>query len=237
MSTYLPAFMFVLLVVLLFSGIPVGLVLAGTGLLFAIIGAAYGLCDVNSIFSLYTKRVFDNCLETQLLIAVPLFVVMGMILERGGLIEDLLKTCERLLGRLRGGLALAVIMVGALLAASTGIVGATVVTMTVMALPIMLRSGYNKGLACGTIAASGTLGQIIPPSIVLILLADQMQASAGDFFQGAMLPGMLLVLLYALYVVLRGWWKPADAPVPSGDDTQQAICMGEVCRVYCRRLR
>lgn len=214
---WLPLSMFGCLMLLLMSGMPVALALGGTGLLYTLLACLTQDLAAQQILGPFVKNTFENCIDQEMLISIPLFVLMGNILEQSGLAKDLLTLSERALGRLRGGLALAVLAVGTLLAASTGIVGATVVTLTVMALPVMKQAGYAPGFAAGTIAASGTLGQIIPPSLVLILLADQLNASAGDFFQGALLPGLLLVAGYALYIGIRAWLRPQDAP-PTPDD-------------------
>lgn len=152
------------------------------------------------------------------LLAVPLFVFMGVILEKSGLAEELLSTMGRLFGRVRGGLAISVVMVGALLAATTGVVGASVVTMAVIALPAMLNRGYAPSLASGTIAASGTLGQIIPPSIILILLGDVIGVPVGELFIGAVIPGMMLIVAYMAYIAFTAWRHPQMAPAITNDD-------------------
>jgi len=162
-------------------------------------------------FNLLPLRIWGRMTNVTLA-AVPLFVFMGVMLERSGLAEELLETMGLLFGRLRGGLAISVVVVGALLGASTGIVGATVVTMGLLAVPTMLRRGYQKELATGTVSASGTLGQIIPPSIVLVLIGDIVGVSVGDLFIGAVLPGLLLVGLFILYIVLNAIFRPATAP-------------------------
>jgi tripartite ATP-independent transporter DctM subunit len=152
------------------------------------------------------------------LLAVPLFVFMGVALEKSGIAEELLETMALLFGHLRGGIAISVVVVGAILAASTGIVGASVITMGMISLPTMLRRGYDKQLICGTICASGTLGQIIPPSIILILMGDIMGVSVGDLYIGAVLPGFVLVGLYVIYLAVVSWWKPSLAPaIPAGE--------------------
>ena len=183
---YLPAWMFLALTILLMAGFPVTFTLMGTALVFGLIGFGW------SFFNLLPLRIW-GVMTNVTLIAVPLFVFMGVMLERSGLAEELLDTMGLLFGRLRGGLAISVVVVGALLGASTGIVGATVVTMGLLAVPTMLRRGYQKELATGTVAASGTLGQIIPPSIVLVLIGDIVGVPVGDLFMGAVLPGMVLV--------------------------------------------
>ena len=174
---YLPAWMFLALTILLMAGFPVTFTLMGTALVFGLIGFGW------SFFNLLPLRIW-GVMTNITLIAVPLFVFMGVMLERSGLAEELLDTMGLLFGRLRGGLAISVVVVGALLGASTGIVGATVVTMGLLAVPTMLRRGYQKELATGTVAASGTLGQIIPPSIVLVLIGDIVGVPVGRPFHG-----------------------------------------------------
>lgn len=215
------------------SGFPVAFVLGGVSLLVAGLGLLLGNFDASFLQAL-PNRLFDT-LSSQTLLAVPLFVFMGVMLERSKLAEDLLTSVAALFGRRRGGLVVAVIMVGAILAASTGIVGATVVTMGLIALPVMLRNGYDPKLATGAIAASGTLGQIIPPSIVLVLLGDTLgnayqraqlaqgnyapdSISVGDLFAGALLPGLGLVLLYLAYSLWVAWRHPDHAPALVSDE-------------------
>jgi tripartite ATP-independent transporter DctM subunit len=202
---YLPAWMFLALTILLMAGFPVTFTLMGTAMCFGLIGFGWGF------FNLLPLRIW-GVMTNVTLIAVPLFVFMGVMLERSGLAEELLDTMGILFGRLRGGLALSVVVVGALLGASTGIVGATVVTMGLLAVPTMLRRGYQKELATGTVSASGTLGQIIPPSIVLVLIGDIVGVSVGDLFMGAVFPGLLLVGLFGTYIMLVSWLKPEWAP-------------------------
>jgi len=202
---YLPAWMFLALTILLLFGFPVTFTLMGTALTFGLIGFGW------AFFNLLPLRIWGIMTNVTLL-AVPLFVFMGVMLERSGLAEDLLDTMGLLFGRLRGGLAISVIIVGALLGASTGIVGATVVTMGLLAIPTMLKRGYQKELAAGTVAASGTLGQIIPPSIVLVLIGDIVGVPVGDLFMGAVLPGLVLVGLYIIYILLIAKIKPEWAP-------------------------
>lgn len=202
---YLPAWMFLAMTILLMAGFPVTFTLLGTALGFGLIGFGW------SFFDLYPLRVW-GVITNVTLIAVPLFVFMGVMLERSGLAEELLDTMGLLFGRLRGGLAISVVVVGALLGASTGIVGATVVTMGLLAVPTMLRRGYQKELATGTVSASGTLGQIIPPSIVLVLIGDIVGVSVGDLFIGAVLPGFILVFLYILYILVAAYLRPGIAP-------------------------
>jgi len=219
--------MFAAVCALLMFGYPVAFTLAGTALLFAAIGTIVGTFDPSFLEAL-PGRLFGT-VSNVTLIAVPLFVLMGVVLEKSRVAEELLESMAALLGRLRGGLAISVVLVGALLAASTGIVGATVVTMGLLSLPTMLRAGYAPSIATGTICSTGTLGQIIPPSIALVLLGDilssayqqaQLQlnvfnpqtVSVGDLFVGAIFPGMILVALYCLYLFLVALVKPDSVP-------------------------
>ncbi|MCP3675903.1 MAG: TRAP transporter large permease subunit [Gammaproteobacteria bacterium] len=227
MIEFMPLLMFLIVCIVLMLGYPVALSLAGTALIFAFFGSYFEIMDVG-ILSALPNRMF-GIINNQTLVAVPLFVFMGAMLERARIAENMLSSMALLFGGLRGGLGLSVTLVGMMLAASTGIVGATVVTMGLLSLPVMLKNGYDKGLATGIICASGTLGQIIPPSIVLVLLGDvlssayqQAQAQAGiyppkvvsvgDLFMGAIVPGMLLVFCYLLYIGFIAWKNPVAAP-------------------------
>ncbi|HEB94616.1 MAG TPA: TRAP transporter large permease subunit [Gammaproteobacteria bacterium] len=192
-------------VALLLLGYPVAFTLGAVALLFG--GVLLGL----DFFALLPLRIW-GIMTNFTLLAVPLFVFMGVILEKSGLAEELLETMSRLFGQLRGGMGVSIVLVGALLAATTGVVGATVVTMAVIALPVMLRHGYKPELATGTIAASGTLGQIVPPSIVLILLGDIVGVPVGQLFAAAVIPGGLLIVLFIIYVLLVARWRPDSAP-------------------------
>jgi tripartite ATP-independent transporter DctM subunit len=202
--------MFLGLVVFLLLGYPVAFALAANGLLFAAIGIAGGHFDLSLLHAL-PERVY-GIVANPTLLAIPFFAFMGLILERSGMAEDLLDTIGQLFGALKGGLAYAVVLVGGLLAATTGVVAATVIAMGLISLPVMLRYGYDKRLASGVIAASGTLAQIVPPSLVLIVLADQLGASVGDMYKGALLPGLMLVGLYLGYVFLVTLFRPQAAP-------------------------
>ena len=207
-KVYLPGWMFLALTILLMAGFPVTFTLMGTALAFGLIGFGW------NFFNLLPLRIWGVMTNVTLL-AVPLFVFMGVMLERSGLAEELLDTMGLAFGRIRGGLAISVVLVGALLGASTGIVGATVVTMGLLAVPTMLKRGYNKSLATGTVSAAGTLGQIIPPSIVLVLIGDIVGVPVGDLFMGAVLPGMVLVGLYILYIVIATViWPQWAPPIP-----------------------
>ncbi len=194
----------------LLTGIPVAFGLAATGLLFGFIGMEVGLFNAN-LFQALPQRVF-GIMSNDTLLAIPFFTFMGILLERSGMAEDLLETVGQVFGPVRGGLAIAVILVGALLAATTGVVAAAVISMGLISLPIMLRYGYNRTIATGTITASGTLAQAIPPSLVLIVLADQMGRSVGDMYAGALLPGLLLVGLYIIFILLVSVLRPAWVP-------------------------
>lgn len=198
------------LLVFLLTGIPVAFGLAATGLLFGFIGMEVGLFSSN-LFQALPQRVF-GIMQNDTLLAIPFFTFMGIILERSGMAEDLLETVGQVFGPVRGGVAIAVILVGALLAATTGVVAAAVISMGLISLPVMLRYGYSRTIATGTITASGTLAQAIPPSLVLIVLADQLGRSVGDMYSGALIPGLLLVGLYIAFIVAVAIFKPAMVP-------------------------
>ena len=234
----LPFLMFIAAFAALLRGFPVAFTLAGVALVFALIGMALGVFDTIHLRA-FPQRIYGNMMEMdkQILVAVPLFVFMGVMLEKSKVAEELLEAMGKLFGSMRGGLGISVVVVGALLAASTGIVGATVVTMGLLSLPTMLKRGYSPALASGSIAAAGTLGQIIPPSIVLVLLGDQLSnayseaqraqgifspdiVSVGDLFAGALIPGLILVGVYVGYQVVIAIMKPSAAPaVPREEGT------------------
>jgi tripartite ATP-independent transporter DctM subunit len=231
----LAGLMFFGVIGMLLLGYPVAFTLAGTSLLFALAGWQLGAFDPTNLSAIAGR--YTGFMTNEVLVAVPLFIFMGVMLERSGIAEQLLLTMGRLFGRVRGGLGFSVIIVGALLAASTGVVGATVVTMGLISLPAMIRSGYSPSLASGVICASGTLGQIIPPSTVLIFMGDMLAGihsqvqmakgnfapspvSVGDLFAGAFIPGLLLVLLYMAYVAFKAITDPESCPatpVPSAE--------------------
>ena len=206
--------MFCGLIVTLLLGFPVAFSLGAVGIAFGLLGIGLGLLDT-TLFQALPERVF-GVMSNDTLLAVPFFTFMGLILERSGMAEDLLDTIGQLFGPLRGGLAYAVIFVGALLAATTGVVAASVISMGLISLPIMLRYGYDRRFASGVIAASGTLAQIIPPSLVLIIMADQLGRSVGDMYAGAFIPGIVLAGIYALYTlgatIVKPHWTPALPP-------------------------
>jgi tripartite ATP-independent transporter DctM subunit len=241
----LDVLMFVSVCGLLLFGFPVAFTLAGTALIFALIGWGLGVFDM-SFFGALPSRIYGSAMTNNILIAVPLFIFMGVMLERSKVAEELLDTMGKLFGRVRGGLGFSVAIVGALMAASTGIVGATVVTMGLLSLPTMLRRGYDQKLACGAICASGTLGQIIPPSIVLVLLGDQISnayttaqremgnwspepVSVGDLFAGALLPGLMLVGLYIAYQAVVAFLRPESSPpIPRDEGEAGGAILGKV---------
>src|ERR1700716_967767 len=202
--------MFAALVVFLLLGYPVAFSLAAVGLIFGLLGIELGLFRPDFLQAL-PERVF-GVMSNDTLLAIPFFTLMGLVLERSGMAEDLLDTIGPLFGTIRGGLAYAVIFVGALLAATTGVVAASVISMGLISLPIMLRYGYDRRVASGVIAASGTLAQIIPPSLVLIVMADQLGKSVGDMYEGAFIPGLTLAGLYAVYVFLVTLVFPQSVP-------------------------
>lgn len=243
--------MFGVVVLVLLAGYPVAFVLAGTGLLFAFVGTLAGVFDPVFLETM-PNRIY-GIMNNATLIAVPLFVFMGVTLERARIAEDLLETLGMLMGRLRAGLGIAVVLVGALMAASTGIVGATVITMGLLSLPTMLKRGYDPAIATGTITAAGTLGQIIPPSIILVLLGDVLASayqqaqlnngvfrpvtvSISDLFIGALIPGLLLVVLYILYLLLNAWLRPATMPAWRNDTTVAVSTIALVRRVLAALL-
>ena len=227
---WVAALLFITVIIFLLAGFPVAFTLGGTALIFAVAGMMGGSFN-GALLSSLPNRIF-GIMTNQTLVAVPLFVFMGVTLERAKIAEELLETLSSLFGSLRGGLGVSITLVGMLLAASTGIVGATVVTMGLLSLPTMLKRGYSPEISAGTICASGTLGQIIPPSIILVMLGDVMTTayqqaqldmgiyspktvSVGDLFAGALIPGLLLVFLYILYILILAFFKPNVMPAHS----------------------
>ncbi|MEM6764098.1 MAG: TRAP transporter large permease subunit [Bacteroidota bacterium] len=226
-TEYLPLLLFAGVFLTLLTGYPVAFTLGGLSILTGL--ATVGL----DFFYLLPLRVYGT-MSNYILIAVPLFIFMGIMLEKSGLAENLLHTMSMVFGRYRGGLAISVIIVGGLLAASTGIVGATVITMGLISLPIMLKRGYPPTLATGTIAASGTLGQIIPPSVVLVLLGSVLNVSVGKLFKSALIPGLVLVLMYILYVSLYALFNPSKVPAIDPAeirDFRKNTSLGELVRI------
>jgi len=207
----LPMLMFLTLAILLFTGYPVAFVLGGTALGFGLFGFFLDYFSIVEFFNI-TARVWGSVAAKPILVAIPMFIFMGVMLERSGIANDLLHCLQVLMRRVPGGLAISVTLMGTILAAATGIVGASVIMMTLLALPVMLRQGYQTELATGTIAASGTLGILIPPSIMLIILADLLAVSVGGLFMGAVIPGLILSGLYIVYILVLCTIKPHLAP-------------------------
>ncbi|MFG6449607.1 TRAP transporter large permease subunit [Roseateles sp. BYS180W] len=233
--------MFAGLVVFLLMGFPVAFSLGACGLFFGLVGIELGVVPA-SLMQALPLRIF-GIMKNDTLLAIPFFTLMGLILERSGMAEDLLDTIGQLFGPVRGGLAFAVIFVGALLAATTGVVAASVISMGLISLPIMLRYGYDRRIASGVIAASGTLAQIIPPSLVLIILADQLGKSVGDMYKGAFIPGFVLTAMYVLFIVLvavfRPKWVPAlplEARSIREDDGRSGLTSLAVLTVICTSI-
>lgn len=207
---WLAVAMFAGFIIILLSGYPVAFSFAGTAIIFGIIGYALGIVDPNRLRALLF--IWFGTMSNFTLLAIPYFIFLGAVLEKSGLAEDLLNTVGILLGPLRGGLGLAVVIVGTMLAATTGVVAATIIVMGMLTLRTMLRYGYDKQLASGVIVASGTLAQMIPPSLVLILLSDQIGVDVGDLFLGAVIPGLMLSGAYAIYVLVVAYLRPNLAP-------------------------
>ncbi|RBP83539.1 TRAP transporter large permease subunit [Marinomonas rhizomae] len=219
----LATLMFATFISCLFSGFPVAWVLGGIAVVFSVLSMAadhwldaFIGVDWNYV-SITVPRMWA-VMTNWVLVALPMFVFMGLMLDRSGVAEDLMSNLARLFGRVRGGLAVTVTFVGLMLAASTGIIGASVVLLAVLGIPMMLKEGYNKELACGTVCATGTLGILIPPSIMLVMMGDRIGIPVGDLFLGALLPGMLLAALYVTYIMLVAWWRPNAAPAPEGSE-------------------
>ena len=232
-ENYLVIAMFVSFIALLFTGFPVAWILAGVGIAFA--GIAYwtdslgwtltGL-DYNTL-GLLTGRIF-SVMDNWVLVALPMFIFMGLMLDKSGVAERMMHSMQKLFGNVRGGLAITVTLIGIILAASTGIIGASVVLLGVMSLPVMLKQHYHKPLALGTVAASGCLGILIPPSIMLVIMGDQLGVSVGDLFMGAVFPGIILGFLYVFYIYIYGRMKPEHAPLAAD---HKPIELGDVLRV------
>ena len=224
MPEFMSLVLFAVVFALLLLGFPVAFTLGGVSLIFGYF--TFGM----NFFQLLPLRIWGT-MTNYVLIAVPLFVYMGLMLEKSGLAEELLETMAMLFGKLRGGLAISVIVVGAVLAASTGIVGATVVTMGLLSLPTMIKRGYSPELSTGTICAAGTLGQIIPPSIVLVLLGSVLNISIGDMFVGAVIPGLVLVGLYVIWIIIVATFRPESAPAMPADELADFRASGMYRRI------
>lgn len=220
----LPLLMFAGLAVFLFTGFPVAFVLGGLALVFGLIGMAAGVFDFIEFYNI-VPRIWGGIAENLILVAIPMFILMGTLLEKSGVAAELLRSLDVLLRRVPGGLALAVTLMGTIMAATTGIIGASVVMMTVMALPAMLQARYEPGLASGTVAAAGTLGILIPPSIMLVVMAELLSKSVGTLFFAAVMPGLLLAAFYTLFVTAAALIKPSSAPrhVATGRDGTRSL--------------
>ena len=216
-ADHLAVLMFLTLTVIMFVGYPVAFVLGATGVFFALLGIWAGVFRPNQFASLL-PRIYAQAVENQVLVAIPMFIFMGTMLERSKVAEQLLYTLQVMLRRVPGGLALAVTLLGTIMAATTGIVGASVIMLTLIALPVMMERGYNKELSVGTIASAGTLGILIPPSIMLVIMGDLMGVPVGTLFAGAFIPGFLLSGLYIIYIVVLAWLKPHLAPALGADE-------------------
>ena len=215
----LSALMFVAFIVLIFSGFPVAWVLGGLAVIFTVLGIILRVDFQLPVFvdfdysSLVVDRIWD-VMNNWVLVALPMFIFMGLMLDRSGVAQRLMENFVRLFGRVRGGMAVTVALIGVLLAASTGIIGASVVLLALLGLPRMLEQGYQPAFAAGTVCAVGTLGILIPPSIMLVLMADRLAMSVGDLFLGALFPGLLLGTLFVVFILGYAWWNPDVAPVP-----------------------
>lgn len=224
----LPAVMFGTLVLGLFSNLPVGIVLMAISLIFGALALMLGEMRFAQI-TLIPNRIFGSVIDNPVLVAAPMFVFMGVVMEKTQVAEDLLLTLQKVLYRVPGGLALAVVLMGTILAAATGIVGASVVMLTVLALPTMVQRGYDPALSSGTVASAGTLGILIPPSVMLVFMGDLMSLNLARLFVAAFLPGLILAGIYLVYIVLRAWLDPASAPKAGADGTApDRVTLGEL---------
>lgn len=218
-ENFLAIALFFSFILFIFSGFPIAWLMGGLSVLFTLI-AILSDTYLDTFFgidwgfaSMVVYRLY-GVMENWVLVALPMFIFMGVMLDKSGIAEDLMKDLSRLFGRVRGGLAIAVVFIGVLLAASTGIIGAAVVLLTILGVPLMIKNNYNRDLACGVVCATGTLGILIPPSIMLVIMGDQVRVSVGDLFMGAVFPGLLLGLLYAVFILAYAWAKPNVAPAP-----------------------
>ena len=218
-ENFLAIALFFSFIIFIFSGFPIAWLMGGLSVLFTLI-AILSDTYLDTFFgidwgfaSMVVYRLY-GVMENWVLVALPMFIFMGVMLDKSGIAEDLMKDLSRLFGRVRGGLAIAVVFIGVLLAASTGIIGAAVVLLTILGVPLMIKNNYNRDLACGVVCATGTLGILIPPSIMLVIMGDQVRVSVGDLFMGAVFPGLLLGLLYTVFILVYAWAKPNVAPAP-----------------------
>lgn len=212
---HLAVIMFFALVFIMFLGYPVAFLLGAIGIMFGFLGILFDVYSMTQFANLL-PRIYGQAVQNQVLVAIPMFIFMGTMLEKSGVAEDLLHTLQLMLRRVPGGLAIAVTLLGTIMAATTGIVGASVIMLTLIALPVMLGKGYDKSLSVGTIASAGTLGILIPPSIMLVIMGDLMGIPVGTLFTGAILPGLLMSALYVLYILIVCWVKPSLAPRVAG---------------------
>jgi len=219
-ADHLPVIMFLVLTFVMFCGYPVAFVLGAIGIFFGLLGIAFGVFNMVQFANLL-PRIFGQAVENQVLVAVPMFIFMGTLLERSGVAEELLRCLQVLFRRVPGGLAIAVTLLGTVMAATTGIVGASVVMLTLIALPVMLERGYQKEMSLGAIASAGTLGILIPPSIMLVIMGDLMQIPVGTLFAAAIVPGMILSGTYVVYLIILGALKPELAPPLGADEGPQ----------------
>lgn len=218
-AQYMAIALFISFIVLIFSGYPVAWLMGGLAVLFTAI-SVFSDTYLDTFFgvdwgysSIVVARIYA-VMNNWVLVALPMFVFMGIMMDKSGIAEDLMTDLTKLFGRVRGGLAITVVLIGVLLAASTGIIGAAVVLLAVLGVPLMLKHNYDASLACGVVCATGTLGILIPPSIMLVLMADQIRVSVGDLFMGAVFPGLMLGLLYAIFILAYAWLRPTVAPAP-----------------------
>ena len=217
-NDYFVILMFLSFIGLLFTGFPIAFVLGGVAMVFTLVGYFSDIYFGTmtgldfSVVGMAANRIY-KMMDNWVLVAIPMFIFMGLMLDRSGIAENMMKSMQNLFGKVRGGLAITVALIGVVLAASTGIVGASVVLLALLSLPVMLHQGYEKTLALGTIAASGTLGILIPPSIMLVIMADQLALSVGDLFMGAVFPGLILSFLYIVYILVYGMVRPEAAPL------------------------
>jgi tripartite ATP-independent transporter DctM subunit len=218
-AQYMAIALFVSFVLLIFTGYPVAWIMGGLAVIFTAI-SVYSDTYLDTFFGVdwgYTSIVVARIyavMNNWVLVALPMFIFMGIMMDKSGVAEDLMQDLAKLFGRVRGGIAISVVLIGVLLAASTGIIGASVVLLAILGVPMMLKNEYDASLACGVVCATGTLGILIPPSIMLVLMADQIRVSVGDLFMGAMLPGLLLGAMYAIFILTYAWLRPNVAPVP-----------------------
>src|SRR5690606_17281622 len=219
---YLALFMFIAFMGLIFTGLPVGIVLGGVAVIFGFVGIIFAVFMPIQFYNLVV-RMYAGVASNQVLVAIPMFIFMGTILERSGVAEELLKALQVVMRRVPGGLAMAVTLMGTILAATTGIVGASVLMLSLIALPTMLQGGYSRPLASGTIASAGTLGILIPPSIMLIIMGDLLSVPIGVLFAGAVMPGLVLSGLYVLYIGVSAYFRPHTAPTPPPSDDITSI--------------